>query len=88
MNSIFLYILGVNVVTFFLMRMDKQKAIKQQYRIPERTFWALAILGGAIGAYFGMKTFHHKTKHTSFVIGMPILILVHLFLVGYYFMSI
>jgi uncharacterized membrane protein YsdA (DUF1294 family) len=80
MGSIVIYLIGVNLFTVLLMRIDKQKAIKQQFRIPERTFWALSILGGALGTYIGMKWFRHKTKHASFVIGMPVLIIFHLVL--------
>jgi len=82
MDSTLLYILGVNVITFILMRIDKKKAIEQQYRIPERTFWFLSILGGAIGSYLGMKAFRHKTKHVSFMVGMPILIFVNVIIFG------
>ena len=76
MNELLMpYILTVNVITLILMRIDKQKAIKKQFRIPERTFFLLSFLGGAIGTYIGMKTFRHKTKHRSFTIGIPILII-------------
>lgn len=85
MNSLILYILGVNAITFLLMRIDKQKAVKDQYRIPEHTFWLLSILGGAIGSYAGMKMFHHKTKHPSFTIGMPLLIVVNIIQFAYLF---
>lgn len=80
MESIFVYLLGVNGIVFFLMYIDKQKAIKGQFRIPERTFWLLALLGGAVGAYIGMNVFRHKTKHPSFRIGMPVLIILQLVL--------
>ena len=76
MNELIMpYILTVNVITFILMRIDKQKAIKKQFRIPERTFFMLSFLGGAIGTYIGMKAFRHKTKHRGFTIGIPLLIL-------------
>lgn len=84
-NSLFAYIAVVNIITFYLMRVDKQKAIKNQFRIPERTFFLLSILGGALGTYIGMKIFRHKTKHASFAIGMPILILLNLGLFIYAF---
>ncbi|WP_249870909.1 DUF1294 domain-containing protein [Oceanobacillus saliphilus] len=89
LSSIILYFIGVNIVGFVLMYIDKQKAIKQKYRIPERTFWALAVLGSSIGTYIGMNTFRHKTKHTSFVIGMPLLIVVNIVSLFYilFFMS-
>lgn len=74
-DSIVMYMLAVNVLTLFLMRMDKQKAIKEQFRIPERTFFLLSILGGALGTYIGMHLFRHKTEHRRFTIGIPILII-------------
>lgn len=77
-ESILAYIAAVNLLTLFLMRVDKQKAIKNQFRIPERTFFLLSLLGGAIGTYIGMKAFRHKTKHGRFTIGIPILIIVNL----------
>ncbi|WP_197046751.1 DUF1294 domain-containing protein [Oceanobacillus salinisoli] len=86
MNAIISYILGVNIIGLFMMRIDKQKAIRQQFRIPERTFWIIALLGGAIGTYLGMKVFRHKTKHPSFVIGLPIVIILNL-IFFYYLMS-
>ncbi|RKQ29925.1 DUF1294 domain-containing protein [Oceanobacillus halophilus] len=78
LNMVLFYIIGVNIIGFFLMRVDKQKAIKQKYRIPERTFWLIALFGGAAGTYAGMKSFRHKTKHTSFIVGMPIVILLNI----------
>ncbi|MBP1968854.1 uncharacterized membrane protein YsdA (DUF1294 family) [Virgibacillus natechei] len=84
-NTIVIYILGVSAITFFLMGMDKQKAKKQQFRIPERTFWILSILGGSFGSYMGMKMFRHKTKHRSFVVGVPMLIIIHCTGIAYLF---
>ncbi|MUK86897.1 DUF1294 domain-containing protein [Ornithinibacillus sp. L9] len=77
------YILAVNLIGFLFMGVDKRKAKNNQYRLPERTLWGIAILGGAIGSLVGMKVFRHKTKHRSFVIGMPLLIVVHLVLIVY-----
>ncbi|MHA6252066.1 DUF1294 domain-containing protein [Oceanobacillus sp. CAU 1775] len=84
-NSLFAYIAVVNIITFYLMRIDKQKAIKNQFRIPERTFFLLSILGGAIGTYIGMKLFRHKTKHARFTVGIPILIVLNIGLFIYAF---
>jgi len=86
-SSIVFYLVGVNALTILLMRIDKQKAIKKEYRIPERTFWALSILGGALGSYIGMRWFRHKTKHPSFIMGMPILIIIHLVFIVYFIQS-
>jgi uncharacterized membrane protein YsdA (DUF1294 family) len=62
------------------MGVDKRKAEKKKYRIPERTFWLLALLGGAIGVISGMKKYRHKTKHTSFKIGMPLIVILNIIL--------
>ena len=53
--------------------MDKRKAVKGQWRIPEATLIGLALAGGPVGAYAGMKVFHHKTKHAKFTIGVPVI---------------
>ena len=65
------YLVIVNIVAFSLMGIDKRKAIKNKYRIPEKVLFMSAILLGSIGANVGMQVFRHKTKHMSFVIGMP-----------------
>ncbi|MGM8213327.1 DUF1294 domain-containing protein [Virgibacillus sp. W0430] len=87
-SSFVYYVIGVNIVAFLLMRIDKQKAIKQQYRIPERTFWLLSLLGGTIGTMTAMQLFRHKTKHPSFYIGMPVLLVLQIcFLFYFLFLS-
>jgi uncharacterized membrane protein YsdA (DUF1294 family) len=86
-SMLLFYIIGVNLLSFILMGVDKRKAERRKYRIPERTFWMLAILGGAIGVISGMKTYRHKTKHASFKIGMPILLILNIILAGYLFNS-
>ncbi|MGX4669868.1 DUF1294 domain-containing protein [Cerasibacillus sp. JNUCC 74] len=86
-NSLLPYLIGVNSITFLLMGIDKQKAKKQQYRIPERTFWLLAVVGGALGVWLGMKVFHHKTKHITFNIGVPVLLIVQIGIISWYFFA-
>ena len=86
LNTVLLFLSGMNLIAFILMGVDKQKAIKHQYRISERTLWMVAIMGGAFGALAGMKVFRHKTKHRAFVIGMPFFMAVHLFMIGYFFL--
>ncbi|MFA1821254.1 DUF1294 domain-containing protein [Virgibacillus oceani] len=86
-SMLLFYIIGVNLLSFILMGVDKRKAERRKYRIPERTFWMLAILGGAIGVIFGMKTYRHKTKHASFKFGMPLVLIINLILAGYLFIS-
>lgn len=66
-----LYLFLINAVAFLLMLVDKQKARKNLWRIPERTLFLSALLGGSAGAILGMYTFRHKTRHLSFTLGMP-----------------
>ncbi|MGN0165804.1 MAG: DUF1294 domain-containing protein [Lachnospiraceae bacterium] len=66
-----IYLLLVNIIGFALMGIDKSKARKNKWRIPEKTLFFVAILGGSIGCVLGMKLFRHKTKHNKFVYGMP-----------------
>lgn len=63
----------MNVLGFFIMGADKQRARKNAYRISESTLWTIAFFGGAIGAAAGMKHYRHKTKHLQFKYGLPIL---------------
>lgn len=74
------YLVVINVLAYILMGFDKRKARKHKQRISERTLWISGILGGSFGALAGMKKFRHKTKHNSFVIGMPLLVLIHIIL--------
>lgn len=65
--------------------MDKHKAIKHKWRIPEKTLLGIAILGGGPGAFLGMKIFHHKTKHTLFRILVPVAIALHIIIILFIF---
>ena len=76
-------ILILNVVTFFVYGIDKFKAKKSLWRIPESTLLILAALGGSVGAYLGMKVWHHKTLHKKFSLGVPTILLLHLALLIY-----
>ncbi|NLZ81359.1 MAG: DUF1294 domain-containing protein [Clostridiales bacterium] len=73
MDLLVYYLIGVNIIGFFAMAIDKNKARKNLWRIPERTLFIIAIIGGSLGSYFGMQIFRHKTKHNSFVYGIPII---------------
>lgn len=74
------YILVMNLVGFFLMGIDKRKAIKRAFRIPEATLFLIAILGGSIGSILGMYCFRHKTRHWYFVYGMPVILVLQIVL--------
>ena len=75
MKYFLLYLLLINAVSFLLMLVDKIKAKKNRWRIPERTLIGSAALGGSIGALVGMYTFRHKTKHLKFTLGVPAILI-------------
>lgn len=72
-----IYVLLINCFTFFLFGLDKHRAQKHQWRIPERTLFVATIAGGSIGAEMGMLYFRHKTKHTQFKFGIPFILVMH-----------
>ena len=78
---ILIYLLTINLVAFILFGIDKWKAEKQKWRIPESTLLSFAALGGSIGAWIGMKVWHHKTLHKKFKYGVPAIILLQIALV-------
>ena len=69
-----LYLLIINAAAFILMLADKIKAKKNAWRIPEKILFLAAILGGSIGSLLGMFLLRHKTKHFSFLLGMPLIL--------------
>lgn len=75
------YLLIVNALGFILMLIDKIKAKKNLWRIPEATLFLVAAIGGSIGSILGMYTFRHKTKHVSFLLGMPLILAVQIVIV-------
>ena len=76
-----LYVLIVNFAAFCLFGVDKWKAVKHRYRIPERALFAVALAGGSFGARLGMSLFCHKTRKRRFVIGVPLIFLAQCILV-------
>ena len=77
---ILIYILIINVVTFFVYGIDKYKAKHAKWRIPEATLLLLAAIGGSIGAWCGMKVWHHKTMHKKFKYGVPVIFILQVVL--------
>lgn len=73
-NILLLYILSVNLGGFIAFFIDKKRAVRSKWRIPEVTLLTIALLGGAIGCYLGMKLFRHKTLKPLFYIGIPVII--------------
>ncbi len=72
------YLIGINVIAFIIYGIDKLKAKRNQWRVPEKTLLFLAIIGGSIGALVAMKVFRHKTKHLLFTIGVPLIIILQI----------
>ena len=84
LHIVLIYLAVINVVTFFMYGVDKWKAKKSKWRIREAALLGLAILGGSIRAWLGMKAWHHKTQHKKFKYGVPAIIIVQLALIGYF----
>ena len=81
------YLLGINTVAFIMYGIDKYKAKKAKWRISEATLLLLALLGGSIGAWMGMKVWHHKTMHKKFKYGIPAILLIQIALMAYLHMN-
>lgn len=79
--AIYSYFGILSIILLFLMYNDKQKAVKKEWRIAEKTLFTMAIAGGAIGGVLGMYLFRHKTKHNAFAFGFPLLAAVHVFII-------
>ena len=73
-----IYLVVINVVTFFVYGIDKWKAKKSKWRVSEATLLGLAVIGGSIGAWLGMKAWHHKTLHRKFRFGVPLILVVQI----------
>lgn len=82
------YLLLINAAAFVLMLVDKHRARKNRWRIPERTLILSAALGGSIGALLGMYTFRHKTKHLKFTLGIPAILIAQIALAIWIFQKI
>lgn len=74
---LFVYLLIINFAGLTAMGMDKSRAKRHAWRIPEANLFLISFLGGSIGTWAGMYLFRHKTKHWRFVIGMPLICMVH-----------
>ena len=83
MNIILGYLLAVNITSFLLYGIDKYKAKKNQWRISEATLLTMAAIGGSIGAWAGMRLWHHKTMHKKFKYGIPVIIILQVALAVY-----
>ncbi len=84
LKELTIYLVFINVLTFLLYGIDKWKARRGKWRIPEETLIWLAIVGGSIGALLGMYLFRHKTKHKKFTLGIPAIFLIQMGLFYYF----
>ena len=80
------YLLIVNVVSFWIMLYDKNMAKIRGQRVPERTLFCLAAIGGSIGCILGMYLMRHKTQHITFTVGMPAILVIQVILVLFLFL--
>ena len=88
LHSCLVYCLfAINAITFVVYGIDKYKAKKAKWRISEATLLLLAVLGGSIGAWMGMRVWHHKTMHRKFKYGIPAILLIQIALMAYLHMN-
>ncbi len=84
MKNAIIYLISINIIGFLIMWIDKRKAIKGSWRIPEKTLFIITVIGGGIGTIAGMYTFRHKTKKLNFIIGLPLITILEIILAIYY----
>ncbi|MBR5699454.1 MAG: DUF1294 domain-containing protein [Prevotella sp.] len=85
MKEMLLYLVVINVVAFVVYGVDKYKAKHGRWRIPEATLLGLAVIGGSIGAWLGMRVWHHKTMHKKFQYGVPLILIAQIALAVAFF---
>ena len=74
MEFVYAYLIIINALGLIFMLVDKMKAVKKIWRIPERTLFFIAFAGGSLGILVGMQLFRHKTLHPEFSVGVPLLL--------------
>lgn len=84
LQNIIIYLIIINIIGFAIMYIDKQKAKKGKWRIPEKTIFIVTALGGGIGTISGMYTFRHKTQKLNFTIGLPFITILEIIGIVYY----
>ncbi len=83
-RNIIIYFVIINIIGFLIMFIDKQKAKKGTWRIPEKTLFIITALGGGIGTIAGMYTFRHKTQKLQFIVGLPLITILEIILAIYW----
>lgn len=84
MKYFVIYLCIINALAFLLMLIDKQKAKKNRWRIPEATLIGMCAIGGSVGGLLGMYLFRHKTKHIKFYLGIPVILVLQLIALYYF----
>ena len=79
MKYVYIWLVIINIITFFVFGIDKKKAIKGKFRISELTLFVLSLVGGSLGGLAGMYLFRHKTKKLYFKFGIPLILILHVF---------
>lgn len=74
------YVVIINIIAFVVMLHDKKQAKKHKKRVPEKRLFLIALAYGSLGIFLGMYAFRHKTKHPSFVYGIPSILFIQIFL--------
>lgn len=87
LDHLWIYLIVMNLVGILMMGIDKERARNHRYRIPEKTLFTIAAVGGSIGVWCGMYLFRHKTKHLTFVIGIPLILVIQVLLILYWNIS-
>lgn len=82
MKILFYYILLINLYGVIVMYYDKSKSIKHQWRVPESRIFLISLILGSLGIFLGMHLFRHKTKHKKFTIGIPLILIIQLYLLS------
>ena len=83
MQFLLIYLFTINALGLLLMHIDKHKAKKNLWRIPEATLLGVALVGGSVGVLAGMYTVRHKTKHLKFTVGVPVILALQFLLLSY-----
>lgn len=83
-KNIIIYFIIINIIGFLIMYIDKRRAKKGKWRIPEKTLFIITALGGGIGTIAGMYTFRHKTQKIAFVIGFPAITILEIIAIIYF----
>lgn len=81
-----IYLIIINIVGISVMGIDKAKAIRHVWRIPEKALFGVSLLGGSVGTWAGMYLFRHKTRHWYFVVGMPLILAMQI-MIGTFFLG-